>query len=217
MIYWPAALPILAMTPPEIDFSARSGGVGITGSEMVVGTPGGRWSMSVTTIIHDAETLEAWAALRAGLEGGAGHILMPVMAGCYQPGEVLRTAFAMDDAVSGFDDGTQFIEDSLVVTLAAAAEINAVDLDLNTATALRAGWLIGFGTRIHRIHTARPLIGGVQRVSIRPWLRAPLAAGRRAQFRCAYCQMRLKDRGQLSQVLDIGRFGRPTLEFVEVF
>ena len=216
-IFWPGALPMTAWASPVLEGSDRSGGVSLSGGEQITETPAGRWVMQVTALVHNRATAKAWQSLVAGLGGRAGEILMPVKACLTQPGSVITTRFSDVEGPTTFDDGFGFVEDALPIVLAEAAPLNSTEITVSGHSDFEIGQYIGLVDRAHIIRDVLPLPGGGARLTIAPWTRAAHPAGAPVSTRTTVIRMRLRDAKQLQQPFDMGRFARPTLDFIEAF
>lgn len=216
-ISWPGALRIVAYAPPRLENTDRSGGVTLAGGEQIIESPSARWAMQVTCIVNDPASLLAWHSLAARLRGRSGEILMPVTACITQPGGVTLTEFeGSGGGLTRFDSGAAFVGEEHAGALLTSVGVNATVLHITTTADLQVGHYLGVGDRLHFITGFSRSVDDYL-VTISPWTREAYAAGAAIAFRLAVCRMRLKDPSQLLQPLDLGRFARPTLDFVEAF
>lgn len=218
-IHWPAALRFTAYSPPVLENSDRSGGVSLSGGEQIIVSPSGRWAMQVTTILRDQTTMLAWRALCAQFAGSRGaEILMPVTACLTQPGAILRTLFLeTGGALTPFDDGLGFIEEQYPAALISDVSLNATVLNIGCDVDIQPGHYVGIRDRLYAVQSVSKFGISTFACTIAPWTRAAALAGDPVLLRTAVCRMRLRDPQQLQQPVDLGRFARPTLDFVEAF
>lgn len=218
---WPAGLKA-RIWDPQLRNLAASGGTSPTGRTQRVFGDAGFWEIKVSGIVvRDRATAAAFRALVARLRAGE-DILLPVR-DCYLPvGSRMRNAAA---------------------SFVGPAALRTTQISLNVAgVAVEVGHHLTVGDRLHLVTevvsgpSKPPFLN--QLVSRSPWsravpwssavagsasytlkilppLRAAQAGGAAAKFRDLRLRCVLKDPNDGDLDLDLGRFGAPSLTFIE--
>jgi len=219
---WPAAIfPRQAMFHP--DTPSRSGGLSITGVEQVTVSGAGRWKARVDVPITNENAVLAWRSMLAQLEGRAGTILVPKweLQGPRDMNgrrlEQIGTAFYSEDGLN-FDLSGWGQADFTFATLEIGALAGATQISLNLVNGEgpRPGQYIGIDQRLYLCSSVwTETLGGATRARIWPRLRTAAAAGTRVILDRPVCLMRLADDASGELMLEYGRWGNATLDFVE--
>ena len=202
--------------------ASRSGGVGLTGQEQVIVSPTGRWT--ATAVFNVFSGLEDPAALayRSLIRRGRGAIVIVPETDTRGPLQwagikIPRRGVRHSDGAT-FSDGSGYGQDYTGATLAAAATMNATQIQIRLGGGLILIPGMRFSTPDDRLHEIDEVVaqdGEIWTVRILPWLRADYAAGTVLNFDAPRCRMRLAsdDTGGIS--ISQRSLSTPTIEFVE--
>lgn len=219
---------------PRLIGSARTAGrsaSGIMHAGRVDG--GGLWTYGFSGVpLNTADHFNAWEALGAYLAEGATPIVVPFCNKRYFPAPIVdgSPVYNIGPIPHGdgtlFDDGTAYAQHVVIATVRDAAAMRATTLVLRmTYSGVLRGWhpfTIDHepgepegGPRLYGITQILEVDGADYTVKIEPPLRADVAAGDEVDFDRPRCVMQLA--GAMPVVMDLGRFARPSVTFVESF
>lgn len=227
----PAIFPRSAMFFPE--HASRSGGASISGAEKIVTSPSARWVAQLSGPVVTENAVLSWRAFVASMSGRAGTVLVPKWEH-YGPRDVngkrfdqVATTLYGDDGLFA-DDGLNFDlsgfgqdDSEIYATAAASASLNATQISVNYPEGIdgiRPGQYFGIGQRLYlatKVWQADD--NSPTQIQFTPWLRAPLAEGDPIIIDRPVCLMRFAEDQTGELELDMGRWGRAGLRFVEVF
>lgn len=213
-----------------LENQTRSGGVTVLGNEQIVTSPSARWKASFSGPVVNETSVLTWRAFVGGMGGRAGTVLVPRW-GIYGPtdqngrrlnrhgsatlGGTPRRQALFDLSGFGQDDEPVF------ATLAAAAAVNATQISVNYAEGIdgvRPGQYFGIGQRLYLVtQTWQEDEGEPTQIRFTPWLREGAAAGATVIIDRPVCLMRFAQDQTGELELDMGRWGRGGLEFVEAW
>lgn len=214
----------------QIVNTTRSGGQSFQGQEQVIASPAGRWKASLIIPIADRrhgrqDRQDAVLAFRWVTSGGrAAIILVPARDGrgpAHRAGIVPCGYGVPHSDGATFSDGAGYGQSFSGATLAAAAALNATEIQISLPAGLSLLPGMRFSMPDGRLHEIGDVLawdgGTLWTIRIGPWLRAAYGAGTPLEFDRPVCRMRLAsdEAGALS--LSLNRFGTPTIEFVEAF
>lgn len=219
-IRWPVA--ILRPQNVAFDIAPRSlaAPASIAGATQVVSSDAGLWKATFDSIIVSRrEHVLAFRAIANLLEGRLGKILVPLCRG-YQPvpanSEALYAPVPHADSAP-FGDRTGYVGRVIDVTLSSSAPLRAVSANVNIAYAgrLEPGQHFSLGERLYRLRTVAYISETAAAITFRPPLReaAPISAA--LEFDDPVCRMRLATDSEMDLQLQLRRFGRPVVNFVE--
>lgn len=221
-INWPAAVfPKSAMFHPESQ--SRSGGLSMTGSEQLTISNAGRWRARATSPILTEESVLAWRAFVAMMEGRAGTVLVPKWER-YGVRDMNGREFDQVGIASYGGDGLNFDlsgfgqSDLTHATLASSAALNATRLSVTVTDGAgpRPGQYIGIDQRLHIVQLAwEEEEGDPLQLQVWPRLRAAAASAARVILDRPVCLMRFASDQTGELELDYGRWGQGGLELVE--
>ncbi len=198
----------------------------LTGLTRVASIDAGYWMAEVAGIVAvDPASVRAFRALMSRLEGGAHQIRLPAFDGANAPwplsGGVPVTSAASTEFTDGtrFTDGTGFFEPSIRIALKEGAVRGAtqVTVTVTDAAPISGGEYFTLGERLHEIREVLSVSGADQTWWIWPRLRRDHPPGAVLNFDTPTCLMRLAGETDGDLALDMGRWGRPTVAFVESF
>ena len=224
--YMPSALKArgIAFNPRGMTIT---GPVSLSGRSQVAAYDAGYWmaTLDVATLGQGDDVL-AFRALRAEMEGGANHVLVPAFDQGQAPWPAAggQAANENDDIAWSdgvfFSDGSGWFKPAIIVNVAADAALRATSLvvDIVTAGTLKAGMyfsLVGGG--MHVIRSILASSGSQRTLHIWPPLRAPAITGRRCEFERPVCRMRLVSDQEADLALGRLWMAQPSMTFVEAF
>lgn len=192
---------------------------------------GGLWKATMNDVaIVTASHVRVWRALAAICDGGAQPLIVPMCDKRQFPAPLVNGAPRYSNADVPHSDNAPFNDDSLYesdvvsATLAAAAELRAtaITIDLTASGDLQGGEHFSIDHdnlrwRLYRIRTAVDNGDGTWACTIRPPLRAAVSVGMALQFDHPKCVMRLASHDAMDLSLDLRKFGRPSVTFIEAF
>jgi hypothetical protein len=191
---------------------------------------GGLWKATMNDVaIVTAGHVRVWRALAAICDGGVQPLIVPMCDKRQFPAPLVNGALRYSNADvphsdgAPFDDLSEYASDVVNATLAAAGlRATAITIDLAAGGALQGGEHFsidhdGLRWRLYRIRTAVDNGDGTWDCTIRPPLRAPVNAGTALQFDHPKCVMRLASPDAMDLSLDLRKFGRPSVTFIEAF
>lgn len=198
------------------------GGEAINGEQDVIATDGGgRWIVEYSGFqLIRPETLRAWEAWEAYLDGGAVDVLCPILSlsranrPFLQRGPAKPSGLTWDDWC--FPESLEYSGDYIVAS-SNAASLRATELTINVqkGAPLAGGETFGVGERVHRVSRvkSRPSTQSAV-VNIRPPLRAALSAGS-LNFNLPKLKCRLAPGQDISLDIFSNRQASPSIVFVE--
>lgn len=222
-ISWPPLL-IPRQASFTLDVPSRSGGLSMTGSEQVTVSGAGRWRARLDVPLARENRILEYRALMAQLQGRAGTVLVPKWER-YGPRDAngrrlsqLQTA-GYESCGLNFDLSA-FGQDVVVhASLAAAAAAGTTQISVTLEPGIdgpRPGQYFGIGDRLYLCQSVwQDEEGDPTNIRFFPWLRAASASGTRVILDRPVCLMRLADDGSGNVMLDAGRHGTASFEFVE--
>lgn len=216
---WP--LDVLSPRAPQIDIAPRSlaGPASVSGKSQVVSSDAGIWKIVYTGFpVVDEQRVLAWRGISTLLEGRLNPILVPITR-FYQPvpagaeeGGLYETV-PHDDATP-FEDGSEYQGGVIDVVAAAPVPVRAVSMAVNITVAglIQPGQHFSVEERLYRVRTFDPDAG---ELTFRPPLREAIEDGARLEFDDPVCRMRLATDSEMDLPLDYGRWGFPSVNFIE--
>lgn len=228
---WPAT--VLPRTGAFwLENQSRSGGISILGNEQVVASPSARWRARFGGPVVTQASVLAWRAFVASMGGRAGTVLVP-KSEAYGPRDAngrrfneQSTALYGDDGL--FLDGTNFDltgfsqdDGSVYASAADAAPVNATQIAIDYAPGIdgiRPGQYFGIDGRLYLAHRVWQVDANAPtQIQFAPWLRSALSQGDAIIIDRPVCLMRFAQDQTGELDLDMGRWGRGGLEFVEAW
>jgi hypothetical protein len=203
-----------------IDYRTRSGGETITGRQQVVSSGVARWMMSLTFPLFNRETILAFRAWLAQMEGRAnytqigpcdcsnGNRLIPTVGGIPYDDDSLHT------------DGAGFMQGGALPTISAAASAGATQITIingSTQLPVLAGSYLGVGGYMYVVAAATALPDEKTLLEIRPKLRTSLAEDAVVDWCEARGPFRLVNDDSGVFDLQLSRIGAAVVDLVEVF
>lgn len=203
---------------------ARLQGVSMTGGQSVGGIVrsnrldgGGLWVIEQEYFLHSRAQIKAARAIEAGLDGGAGEIIVRVFEAPFASTGLTATTVPFSDG-STFSDGTEFASVPVGATLTASAALRATTLSLTMIVgALEGGerFSIDHPTKGRRLYTVARVDGGD--VTIRPPLREACDIGTDLDFTRPSCTVRLSNPDDFFGALDLNSHATVVAVWVESF
>jgi hypothetical protein len=202
--------------PPQFNLEprSRSGGESLDGQEQVVVSPSIRWRAEGTIRVQNTDQVLTYRAFLARARGRANTVLVPVC-GRRSPGTVVGSIF---DSGYGFDSGFGFssTETPLAIVVSLALQTASTLFVTFGGSILKPGMM--FSTPSYDLHIITNVLDqdvDDWEIAIEPPLRTGLSGDTPLEFDNPVCEMRLAsdDSGALN--LELNRFAKPTLSFVE--
>jgi hypothetical protein len=214
-----------------VSLQARVVGAALSGAQSLAGetqfadlSGGGRWAVEFgASDLLDPAIVKAWRALTAAADNGVTQILVPLADRLHQP--VTPTLTTPDPfGLTIYDDGlTPWAPDQVTATVTSAAALGETELRFNFAapvhlvggehfSILHADW----GWRLYivtRVKSGGVGSGDATVIDFRPPLREAVAPDDLLNFDSPRCLMRID--GDMSEVVDLQRFGTAAARFVE--
>lgn len=223
-ISWPHLL-IPRQAAFTLDTQSRSGGLSMTGSEQITVSNSGRWKARLDIPVARENRVLALRGLLAQLEGRAGTVLVPKWER-YGPRDANGRRLSQM-ATAGYSgcgvnfDGSAFGQDDFEhATLAANAASGATQVSITLEAGIdgpRPGQYFGIGQRLHLCQNVwQEDEGDPTQIRFFPRLRSAVTAGTRVVLDRPVCLMRLASDDSGDVMLDAGRSGTATFDFVEV-
>lgn len=226
LMRWP---PLLRST--AVAFNPRGqtlgGPVSLTGQSQVNSIDAGYWMANVDLrILELGDDVNAYRGLRAEMEGGGHHVLVPAfdqgqapwpLSGGWQVNEKEAQTWSDDTTWS---DGTGWYHPAIRVYLAEDASLRATSIvvDIEASGTIKAGQYFSIhGAGLHVVRRVLDSDGTERTLAIWPPLRWPVSTGRRCNFERPVCRMRLLSESDADLVLGLLWLGTPTMAFIEVF
>jgi hypothetical protein len=203
MLYWPTC----ALNPKETHANpvpfTRGGGRSLNGIERVTRTDKGFWSIELTGIVvrHGTGSARAWNALRTGLNGRAGLIVVPAKSwdtAPYASGRFEPRVRTVHDDGTPFSDGTTYSQGAIDIEMAAQAAIGSSVVTLRRLMAADdlSGIRFSYQHALYETGPALEVDGELWTVPLFPSIRATIPAGASLECDQPTCLVRLaEDRG----------------------
>lgn len=213
---WPSRFTPTSLSV-QIENVSRSGGVSLSGAEQVVSAASGRLAASGSIVVKNAADVRAWRAFISRRKGRAEPFLFPIFDCARATSGVLASYFVeAGGELTGFTDGTHFVEETATAVLAADAALRATSITVTTTAELDEGIWVGLGgDRVHLVETAEEVSADTWLLTVAPPLRAAYTAGAVVALALINCTMRLRSDSAGEIDLDLLRFARPNVELVE--
>lgn len=215
------------MSPPQLVGGAVTGGVSLGGTSQYAETSGGGlWSLDYNDCnLLDREQYMSWLAMVDAQANGGRAIVVPVIDRIHQPINPKLTTTPFDDGTL-WDDGVAWDQAEVDAVVSSSANLRATQISfaLTGPKALVGGELFSIlhggavGWRMYRV--IRVVSGGLgsgdaTTVEFRPPLRAAVLSSTPLNFDAPRFVGRVN--GPASTSLDMYRFGKGAIRFVECF
>jgi hypothetical protein len=200
-LYWPTCTLNPKKTPANPVPFTRGGGKVLNGMERATRTDKGSWVVELQGISIgglDYDKKRTWNAIRTGLGGRAGLIVVPVrswdsapyVSGKFEP---LVTTTHDDDTT--FDDGTVYVQGAIDIEMASEALIsrNVVTLRRVQAADNLAGIRFSYNHALYETGPAIDVVGDLWTLPVFPSIRATIPAGAPLECDEPTCLVRLAD------------------------
>jgi hypothetical protein len=219
-IRWPEKI----LPPRDVMFEVAprslAGPASVAGHSQVVSSDAGIWKAAFSNIhVRGEQRVLTFRAISVLLEGRLGRILVPFCRG-YQP--VLTGTEGLYDPVphsdgTFFSDGSGYVGATVEATLASGIAARSVSAVVNIAYGgtLQPGQHFSIGERGYRLRTVVYVDNNTAAITFRPPLREAASAGTRLEFDDPVVRMKLASDTEMDLELQLRRFGRPTVNFVE--
>ncbi|CAN7516387.1 hypothetical protein [Brucella pseudogrignonensis] len=220
-ILWPCSV----LTPRNrlVDPAYRSvsGGTAINGFSQVVSSDAGIWKATFDqVVIRNAQQVKAWRAIRAHTEGRLRPVLICLCEGRRRP---LPPGVGPSNPALPHSDEAFFADDSGYVTrlvgirTSSSAALRATTLILSKQTSvdLEPGQRFSIGERLYEIRKIVSQSNSSATVNIWPPLREAVPSGSDVEFDRPVLRVRLETDAEMDLMLELNRFGSPTVNFVE--
>lgn len=221
--------PVRLFCPPALTVRIEGGGLGggqsTSGEEQFEAmTSGAHWAMEFGEVaLWDREKVLTWRSFVSAADNGAMPVIVPLWDRAFGPFATTRYTGASTFGKVVWRDTN--VIDAVEIQAAAAADAaqhaREVSFSYTGGLPLEGGEHFSvygsrYGWRLYRLmrKTAAD-VGDVQSWEIRPPLREWLGAGTPLEFDSPRCTMRAE--GDLSEIVDLLRFGRGKATFVESF
>lgn len=203
-----------------IDYRTRSGGETIPGRQQVVSSGVARWMMSLTFPLYNRETILAFRAWLAMMEGRAnytrvgpcdcsnGNRLIPIVGGIPYSDKAKHS------------DGAGFSQGGVSPSIAVGAAAGAVQIVVNngsTELPVVVGSFLGVGGYLYLIVGATPQEGETTLLDIRPKLRTAISEDAPVDWCDARGPFRLLNDDSGVFDLQLSRYGTATVDLVEFY
>lgn len=192
---------------------------------------GGNWKATLSDVsLRTADHVRAWRALAAICDGGVQPIIVPMCDKRHMPAPLVNgiPLYSLDDVPhsdnSPFSDDTEYASDVIEATLNAVAALRATSITINM---IAGGDLMGgeyfsidhetLRWRLYRLRTVLDNGDGTWACTIRPPLRAAVAADTPLQFDRPKCVMRLASADAMDLMLEQRKRAHPSVSFIEAF
>ena len=220
-IYWPGAM----LTPGEILPNpvpyTRSGGRTINGVEKGKKTDRGFWHIAyVNVVLHEQAQRRAWNAIRTGLNGRSGLLVVPVWSfdtAPYASGDYEPDVHVLHSDGTSFSDGTLYRQGTIAVRSAEETPIGATKIKLLSLAAEPdlVGVRFSYGHALYETGPALSISGSVWEVSIFPAVRATIPAGADLEFNLPTCLVHLEEDRGMDISLNAIQITERSVSFVE--
>ncbi|PRA54070.1 hypothetical protein CQ062_13460 [Ochrobactrum sp. MYb68] len=198
-----------------------SGGTAINGFSQVVASDAGIWKATFDqVVIRNAQQVKAWRAIRAHTEGRLRPILICLCEGRRRP---LPPGVGPSNPALPHSDEAFFADDSGYITgligikTSASAALRATTLVLSKQSSadLEPGQRFSIGERLYEIRKVVSQSNSSATVNIWPPLREAIHSGSDVEFDRPVLRVRLETDAEMDLMLELNRFGSPTVNFVE--
>lgn len=216
----------------EIEGAVVGGGATASGQQPLTSiSGGGRWKATLSDIpLRTVQEIKTWRALTRICDGGVQPIILPMCDKRYFPAPIVNDSrlISFDDVPHSdfafFSDGTGYESNVVQAFVDVAAELRATALTIRLAvgSALQGGefFSIDHATlrwRLYSIRTVEDNGDGTFDVTIRPPLRAAVAADMEIEFDHPKCVMRVATPDAMDLLLEQRKRANPSVAFVEAF
>lgn len=218
--------PLCTLTPVEIALDhawhSRDGGAGLNGVTQVVSPLSSLWEMSLSFSLFRATRIRSYRAIKMRLMGRTNHVRFPLFdpyrvrfgdAGWPEP-----PGIPFGDG-SFFDDGTGFAGPDVSTTVSLAGSLGDDEVRFNVSSindALSGGQFFSIDDFLYLVVGLGDKVGNNRTFRILPPLRADIAVGDIVKVGRPTLRCRLVDDRSGAVNMRLGKFGEPTMEFVEV-
>jgi hypothetical protein len=219
-VTWPAdRLPARSIDANPVAFS-RSGGRTIGGRQRVIRSDRGYWSIAASFQLGSTVQRRTWNAVRTGLGGMAGLLILPVWTwdtAPYASGEFEGEILTPHSDSTPFSDMALYAQNSIVIESADAMPIGATTMRLAIveAEADLAGVRFSYQHAMYETGPASLVSGDIWTVPIFPPVRAPIPAGVELEFNLPTCLVRLADDRGLDMSMNPSGISEHTVQFNE--
>ncbi len=192
-VEWPTCVLVPSRVNVDVFAPSVSPGRSFAGFEQLIQPDAGHWRITfgeipIRTMAHALE----WRRIEGALQGRNGVVCVPVYEG-------------------------KLSETPIVTTVSSDWGIGetTVDIEQTAGEDIRAGMHFSVDDRLYRINRIDSTDGDVSQVVIWPPLREALADGATANFNTPTCRCRLERDDSMDVDLELLRFARPSVTFVE--
>lgn len=203
-----------------IDYRTRSGGETTAGRQQIVGSGVARWMMSLTFPLFTRETILAFRAWLAQMEGRANYTMIGPC-DCSNGNSLIPAIHDIPYSdQSRHTDGAGFMQGGVppyVSVPAAAGATQITILNGSTALPVLAGSFMGVGGYFYVVVGATPQPDETTILDIRPKLRAAVAADAEVEWCDARGPFRLLNDDSGVFDLQLGRYGTAVVDLVEFY
>lgn len=203
-----------------IDYRTRSGGETTAGRQQIVGSGVARWMMSLTFPLYSRETILAFRAWLAQMEGRANYTMIGPC-DCSNANRLIPTVGGIPyDDDSFHTDGAGFSQGGAPPTVAVIASAGATQITIingSTELPVLAGSYLGVGGYMYVVVGSTALPDEQTLLDIRPKLRTALAVDAVVDWCEARGPFRLVNDDSGVFDLQLSRIGTATLDLVEVY
>lgn len=221
-LLWP--INVLSPRNPSFDLAPRSlsGPASVSGIAQVASSDAGIWTATYDAVpIVDDQKVKAWRAIDMLTEGRLFPILVPFTR-FYQPVPESAVESGLYDTVphgddAQFDDGAGYVGRVIDVVLAGSIAPRSVSANvvINYAARIEPAQHFSIGERLYRLKTVTYTSETTAAITFRPPLREAASLGERLEFDDPVCRMKLASDGEMRLPLEYGRWGFPTVNFIE--
>lgn len=193
-LVWPRT----TLVPGAVAINGRpnntSGGVGLGGSEQVIGNTPGRWVITFANIdVRTAEQVLAWRTVRNRARGQLTPILLPIY------------------------DTQRAPASSTTATTNASVAAGDVSIQIDSDQVLVPGTLFEHvvGEKLYEIGSVDSVVGSIYTCTIWPPIRQPIGSGIALEFDAPKIRVILATDNEMDLTLDLLKFGSGTVNFKE--
>lgn len=197
--YWPQdLLPAREIAANPVPFT-RSGGRTINGLRRPIRTDRGFWNIALNgVLLHNTAQRRTWNAIRTGLGGGAGLIVVPVWSwdtAPYPSGAIEPDVLVPHSDDTSFSDGTFYRQGTISVRCIDETPIGVSKIRLQALDAENdlSGIRFSYNHALYETGPAISINGGIWELAIFPAVRAPIPAGADLELNKPTCLVRLQD------------------------
>lgn len=192
----------------------------IDGLVQVVSSDAGIWRCVFSDILINTHgKVRTWRAIRSKLKGRQVPLLVPVCR-IHQP--------VPDDATdlyapvphsdgSFFDDGSGYVGQVIDIVSSTSAEVRSTQLSvsINYAGLLQPSHVFSIADRLYEITDVVYSGDSSAVLSINPPLRDAIVSGAQFEFDNPVCRMRLASDGEMATPIELLKYAKPTVNFIE--